>query len=343
MRFWKRGQHGVHLYYYFWQVGAYFVVKRLHRVTNFEMIHHVTFAQYWIPSFLALLGVPFIWGPVGGGESAPRAFWRDFSMHGKVFEAFRTLARSLAAVDPVTLMVARRARIALATTQETAARLRRLGARHVIVHAEFGMTQWERESFGRFPLRRGNPFRLISIGRLLHWKGFHLALRAFARLVAVHPDCEYWIINEGPEMDHLKVLARKLGVQSKVTFWGKLPTLDDVYHKLSECDVLVHPALHEAFGNVCLEAMAAGRPVVCLDLGGPALQVTEEAGIKPAASSPQQAVRDLADAFCKLASDSELRARLSLGARKRVEQCFDWDRKGLSMAEVYQSVSNDQP
>jgi glycosyltransferase involved in cell wall biosynthesis len=140
-------------------------------------------------------------------------------------------------------------------------------------------------------------------------------------------------------MNHLKALARKLGVENKVTFWGRLPTLQEVYSKLAKCDVLVHPALHEAFGNVCLEALASGRPVVCLDLGGPALQVTEESGIKVPAISPEQVVRDLADAFCKLASDPELRVRLGLGAMKRVEEHFDWDKKGLFMAKLYASLS----
>src|SRR2546430_4418443 len=41
-----------------------------------------------------------------------------------------------------------------------------------------------------------------------------------------------------------------------------------------------HPSLHDSGGWVCLEAMAAGRPVICLDLGGPGYQVTEESGIK---------------------------------------------------------------
>ncbi len=41
---------------------------------------------------------------------------------------------------------------------------------------------------------------------------------------------------------------------------------------------MVHPALHEAFGISCLEALAAGRPVICLNCGGPALQVTPEVG-----------------------------------------------------------------
>jgi len=85
--------------------------------------------------------------------------------------------------------------------------------------------------------------------------------------------------------------------------------------------------------------MAAGRPVVCLDLGGPALQVTEDTGIKVPAISPEQVVRDLANGFYKLASDPELRVRLSFGARKRVEEYFNWDKKGLFMAKLYQSLS----
>src|SRR5579864_6502517 len=81
--FWKRGLRGIHAYYYLWQLGAYLVARRLHRQVGFDLVHHVTFVNYWMPSFLVLLPVPFLWGPVGGGESAPRAFWHFFSLRGK--------------------------------------------------------------------------------------------------------------------------------------------------------------------------------------------------------------------------------------------------------------------
>jgi glycosyltransferase involved in cell wall biosynthesis len=136
----------------------------------------------------------------------------------------------------------------------------------------------------------------------------------------------------------LQKLVQNLGLASKVRFWGIIPR-SEVLGKLTDCNVLVHPSLHDSGGWVCLEAMAAGRPVVCLDLGGPALQVTEDTGIKVPATSPEQAVSDLAAAFYKLASSPELRARLSLGARERVEEHFDWDKKGLFMAKLYQSLS----
>jgi glycosyltransferase involved in cell wall biosynthesis len=334
----KKVGWGWQLYCYLWQIAAYFAGRRLHRKVGFDLIHHVTLGRYWMPSFLALLPVPFIWGPVGGGESTPRAFRWSFSLRGNISELARDLARKMGEYDPFVRHTARKATLALATTEQTAARLRKLGAQEVIVHPQFGMTREERQSFGLLPIKRQSPFRLISIGRLVPMKGFHLGLRAFARLHAIYSDCEYWIVNGGPEMDHLKGLARMLGVQNKVTFWGRLPTLQEVYSKLAECDGLVHPALHEAFGNVCLEAMASGRPVICLDWGGPALQVTEETGIKVKAGTPDEVVADLAKAMVRLAEDLELRVRMGEAARQRVKEHFDWVGKGDFISGIYESA-----
>jgi len=339
-RFWKRKQRGAHLYYYLWQIAIFFVARKLHRRIGFDVIHHITLGQYWVPSFLALLPIPFIWGPVGGGESAPRGFWGDFSSRGKVYETVRNLARNLASLNPVMRASASRSRVAIATTEQTALRLRELGAKHVEVHPQYGMTSREMQYFANFPIRQSGPFRLISMGRLIHWKGFHLSLRAFAKFQASYPDSEYWIVSSGPEGDHLKTLANVLGVERKVVFWGGFSTLQDVYKCLEQCDVLVHPALHEAFGNVCLEAMAAGRAVVCLDLGGPALQVSEETGIKVPARTPEQVVRDLATAFSRLAGDPTLRTRFGHAAQRRVGVDFNWDKKGEWMNRVYSSTVN---
>jgi glycosyltransferase involved in cell wall biosynthesis len=338
---WMKGQLGAEIHYYLWQLIAYFVGRRLHREVGFEIIHHVTVGKYWMPSFLALLPVPFIWGPVGGGESAPRAFWWSFSLRGKIFELARDLACKMGECDPFVRRTARKAALGLATSEQTAARLRKLGARHVVVHAQFGMTREARQFFRLLPLRRRGPFRIISMGRLLPWKGFHLGLRAFAKLQAIYPDCEYWIVNGGLEMDHLKALAGRLGVGHKVTFWGGLPTLHEVYSKLADCDVLVHPALHEAFGNVCLEALASGRPVICFDVGGPALQVTDATGIKVRACTPDQAVADLAAAMVRLATDPILRISMASASQRRVEEHFDWDSKGEFMAQVYAKAARD--
>lgn len=335
-RLWRKEQRG-HDYYYLWQLGAYLISRALHRQVRFDLVHHVTFVNYWMPSFLALLPVPFLWGPVGGGESAPRAFRRSFSLRGKVYEILRDLARCMGQLDPFVRLTARRARVGIATTEETAVRLRGLGCRRVMVLSQAGLPREEIAQLGGFAVRQCNPFRLVSVGDLLHLKGFELGLRAFARFQDRFPATEYWIIGDGPERKRLENLAQSLGLASMVRFWGTIPR-SEVLEKLADCDVLVHPSLHDSGGWVCLEAMAAGRPVICLDLGGPALEVAEETGIKIPAISPFQAIADLSVAMEKLARDPARRTRLGQAARERVSRLYNWEEKGKYLADLYNQV-----
>jgi glycosyltransferase involved in cell wall biosynthesis len=192
------------------------------------------------------------------------------------------------------------------------------------------------------PLHHGNPFRLVSIGRLLHWKGFHLGLMAFARLCREFPESEYYLIGTGPERHNLESLANKLGIAPHVRFLGAL-SRPRVLEKLLECDVLLHPSLHDSGNWVCLEAMAAGRPVICLALGGPALQVTESTGFKLPAVSPEQVIKDLAGSMARLAKDPALRRAMGEAGRQRVAECFSWDKKGELIQEIYQEVLGQCP
>ena len=340
MAFWKRGRRGLQLYYYLWQLGAYFAVRKLHREIGFDLVHHVTFVKYWAPSFLALLPLPFLWGPVGGAESAPLRFWFSLSFRGKLYELLRYFVRGLAKLDPFVRLTAQRAVMAMATTRETEERLRALGCRRVFVFPQVALPGAEIRLLGGMCARMTSPFRVVSIGYLMHFKGFDLGLRAFARFHREFPASEYWLIGEGPERGRLERLARELDVTGRVTFWGS-ETRTEVLEKLADCDVLLHPALHESGGLVSLEAMAAGRPVICLDLGGLALQVTEDTGIRVPAVSPQQAVAALAAALSRIARDPCLRASLARAGRERVQQHFNWERKGLCLASMYDQVSKN--
>ena len=91
---------------------------------------------------------------------------------------------------------------------------------------------------------------------------------------------------------------------------------------------------------MCLEAMAAGRPVVCLDLGGPGFQVTPATGIKISAGTPEQVVEDLSAALERLAADPLFCQRLGASGRSRVERDFSWERKGEHMAGLYAHLAS---
>jgi len=334
-RFWKRGGRGVHLYYALWQIGAYFVARNLHRRVGFDLMHHVSFVNYWLGSLLPFLPVPFVWGPVGGGESYPTSFLRSFGWRGRLYELLRAAVRRLAERNPVLRLAASRVMVALGTTRETGERLERLCGRPVEVLSQVGMSREEIAFLGSLPRKRHGPLRVLSIGRLLHWKGFHLGLLAFAQIAEECENSEYHLIGDGPEARRLVRLAERLGVGARVRFWGAIRR-EEALDQLGASSVLLHPSLHDSGGWVCLEAMAAGRPVICLDLGGPATQVTPETGFLIPARTPQQAVADIAAVLRRIASDPTLRARLGEAGRKRAERIFDWEAKGREMNQVYE-------
>ncbi len=324
---------GMQLHYYLWQIQAYFVAKQLHREIDFDLTHHVTFVRHSSPSFLCLLPIPFVWGPVGGGESAPLTYWQDFNFKNRAYETLRSVWRWIGEQDPFARMTARRSAIAFATTADTARRIREMGATQVRVLSQCNLSEPEFDRLAQCPPPNACPTRFISIARLLHWKGLHLGLQAFAHTQLT--DAEYLILGEGAELPRLQALVHELGIKDRVKFLGHLPR-EEVLVKLGESSVLVHPSLHDSGGLVCLEAMAAGRPVICLDLGGPAVQVTAKTGFLIPALNPHQSIADIATAMCRLAQDVDLCIEMGKAGEQRAREIFTWDAQGKLYAQIYE-------
>ena len=332
------GQSGaMQIHYYLWQIQAYFVARRLHQEINFDAAHHVTFVKYSSPSFLALLPIPFVWGSVGGGESAPKPFWQDFSLKAKVYEFARSIARGIGERDPFVAITAEKSSVIRVTTKDTAARIYRLGVKieHLQISSESSLPKAEIARISGYQASDTATVRFISMGRLLHWKGFHLGIKAFAQ--ANLSNAEYWVVGDGAELEPLKTLAQELGVDDKVKFWGRLPR-EQTLTKLGQAQVLVHPSLHDSGGWVCLEGMAAKKPVICLDLGGPAIQVTEKTGIKVAAHNPIQTTAELAIAMERLARNPELRASMGEAGLELVQESFSLEGMGRELDRLYTSI-----
>ncbi|MEA5598353.1 glycosyltransferase family 4 protein [Rivularia sp. UHCC 0363] len=333
---WRWGQSGaMQIHHYLWQIQAYFVARKLHRQIDFDVIHHVTFAKYSNPSFLSFLPVPFVWGPVAGGESAPFEFWQDFSWSSYAYEIARNLARVLGELDPFVRLTAKKSTVIQATTEETAQQLYKMGVNNVEVVPAIGLPQEDIDFLSNYAIPDGNQIRFISIGRLLHWKGFHLGLRAFA--CANLPNAEYWILGDGAEFHRLQTLAENLGIAQRVKFWGKL-SREETLTKLRDCHVLVHPSLHDSGGWVCLEAMAAGRPVICFNLGGPAVQVTPETGFKVLASNPNEALKDIASAMTQLVKNPQMLINMGEAGRKLVRETYSWQFRGERLSQLYKQM-----
>jgi glycosyltransferase involved in cell wall biosynthesis len=176
------------------------------------------------------------------------------------------------------------------------------------------------------------------VGRLAPWKGQHVFLDAVARLVAAHPEMRARLVGSamfGDDVryeEQLREQAERLGITGRVELAG---FTDDVRAELAQLTVAVHAStLPEPFGQVVVEAMAAGVPVVASAAGGPAEVVTD--GVDGLLVAPGDADA-LADALGRLLEDRNLRKALA-EAGARTAQRFRPERIAAEVEAVYRSM-----
>jgi glycosyltransferase involved in cell wall biosynthesis len=110
------------------------------------------------------------------------------------------------------------------------------------------------------------------------------------------------IVGQGTEEARLKAEASRLGLEQSVYFSSWLPK-SELLALYSTHDALLFPSLHDSGGTVVVEAIAHGRPVICLDLGGPPVTVDPQCAriVSTSGRTEEQVIRGIADAILELA------------------------------------------
>lgn len=329
---WKKGGRGVHLYYALWQRNVVSVARIAHSMHHFDLVHHLTFGVWRQPTQLHRLGLPTIFGPVGGGESAPASLVRTLPASARAWEMIRSLANDTAMLSPGLRLCLKNSRWVIAKTSETAERLRGVG-RPSCVSLEIGIDA--EQIVPRIERPASDSLKCLFAGRLIGLKGVHLAIEALARARQTGSHASLTIVGRGPMRGRLESLARRLNVDDHVTFvdWLDQAGLFEEYRRH---DVLLFPSLHDSSGNVILEAFAHGLPAVCLKLGGPGTLVNTANGI--AVDPFNDPVGGLSAALTALSSDPDLRRRLGRGARQYAEKASWSD----AVAAVYLPIEQNQ-
>ena len=333
-RRWKKGRRGVHLYYLLWQWLAYRRARALHGADPFDRVHHVTFVSVRQPSFMGGLGVPFVFGPVAGGERVPRWLLGSLGWRAHAYERWRDALTRLAMRDPLVRRTLRQAVAIYVTSEQTAALIPPRYRRKSRTRLAIGWASWEKDpepDTEREPPPSDGHFRVLYVGALLMWKGPHLALRAYARAFGSRPDASLTIAGSGLAAAALERLAAELALGDRVRWTGQLPRAK-LWRLYRENDVLLFPSLRDSGGMVVLEALAHGVPAICLDLAGPGMIVDETCGVAIAAGDrdEDEIVESLAEALRRLARDPALRDRLARGGRRRVK-ALTWEGKAAEI------------
>jgi len=319
--FWKKWPGGVYIYNLIWQVGAYLLAARCANRIRFDWVQHITFGVFRQPSLMGLLGIPFIFGPVGGGERAPYNLRKSFPIRGRILDKIRDIFNSFARINPLTRFTYQKANIILCKTKETLLQLPASCQNKSRVQIEIGIDTLDKPTAKTLI---AGDFRLLYVGRLIYWKGLHLALLALARVRLINTTVRLTVIGSGPDEVWFHELTRKLGIAEAVDWHPWLPRYE-VMAMYKQHDAFVFPSLHDSSGNVVLEALSCGLPVICLDLGGPAFIVDESCGIviNTFNSSEDDVVNAITHSIILLLKDVVFFHTIAEGAFKRALR-FSW-------------------
>jgi glycosyltransferase involved in cell wall biosynthesis len=177
-------------------------------------------------------------------------------------------------------------------------------------------------------------FVVMSVGRLVGWKGYQYGIRAVSMLR--DPRMKYVIVGDGDHRMELEKEVRKLGVEDRVVFTGSIPSREmPAYYSVA--DTVLFPTIgdDDAFPNSLCEAMACGKPAVGTTRGGiPEGIVEGETGFLVPPGNAEAIVGRIA----ALANDKGRVEHMGTMARRHAEEFFSWDLLVERLARGFEDV-----
>lgn len=302
----------------------------------FDLVHFLTWGGVRMPVFGWRMEVPYVIGPVGGGEEAPLSYCRSLGTRVFLKECLRKLSNRLCIIDPLLRKGYRHAKCVYAYTFESRKLVVASGAQNCEVKLPIGVKQ---ELLNK-PLRdradaTNKPLRLIFVGRLLYWKCPLTVIAVYREVLQRGLDVELTIVGLGPEHSRLQMAMRTLPSCARVKYEPMLPH-NELLALLAEQDLAIFPSLHDSGGYFVLESMACGVPVLALALGGPKELLKNGGGIlvQVERMKHKQAIIEFADHIQRLAHEESTLRNLREVARASAF-LFTWP---LPISRIYEQL-----
>jgi glycosyltransferase involved in cell wall biosynthesis len=160
---------------------------------------------------------------------------------------------------------------------------------------------------------------IISVGRLVPWKGFETLITTFARLKKKDPDLTLFIVGSGPDLEKLEGVARDSGVSDSVIFAGAVDH-SALLRYLRAADVFVLNTSYEGFSHLIIETMSVGTPVITTMVGGNPEVIDD--GVSGYLVSPND-TDALGKRIMKLLTDKAVHSRIVAEATKKINSFSD--------------------
>jgi glycosyltransferase involved in cell wall biosynthesis len=314
-----------------WQVAAY----RHMAATGlkFDVIHHTGWGSIHLGSQLWRLPAPLVFGPVGGGQTAPAGYWRYFGRDWPL-EAVRNVAtNSLLGLNPLSTQTVRNAAVTLATNRDTVSTCKGLGARDVRYSLAEGLPADWIASPRRKPA--GVP-TVLWVGRMLPRKAPTLAVRGFAELRRMIP-ARLVMAGDGPLLEQVRELVGQLGIADSVDLPGRVQW-SDLVGMYDEASAFLFCSLRDSSGSQFLEALGRGLPAVALAMHGVGDTETGIAAIKvPVEPRPEEMPAQIGKALHTMVTGDDWEDRSAAGVHWAAGNT--WAAKAEAATRIYEELT----
>ena len=319
--------------YYHWQRLAYRKARELHRKHCFSLVHQINARTFREPGYTWRLGIPYVWGPMGGTQNFPVAFLAGMPLVEQIAERAHNIGNLISLRRPRVKRAAKHASVLLAVNSANKSDFERAFRRRVELLPETAIDAVRRPETAKFRAR--GPLNILWSGESARSKALPLLLEALANL---GHDVEYQlhILGDGPLDMEREALAAQLGVVRRCTFFGDRRT-EQVLDQLEWAHLFVCTSLRDGSDKMILEALGHGVPVMCFGHQSVDDIVTPSCGIKIPVTHPGHAVAAMASSIRALAQDRNRLLQLSAGACDRARN-YLWSENAARITSIYRSL-----
>ena len=324
-------------YYWFyrlWQKKAYKYAIELHKKEKFDLVHQVSLIGYREPGYLWKLGIPFIWGPLGGLNQTAWCLLKGMGIHAKIYFGMRNIINAYQKrFSRVVRQAAANADTIFVSDPQGIDDVKKLWHKVPSIMREVG-TSSSKPIHLPSEHRPGTPLKICWIGELIPLKALDILLDALP--LCTNP-MQVEVLGKGPQLKKWKTKCKTLGICDRVTFHGFIPH-HAVKTVMENCHILCVTSIKEGgTSTVVLEALQCGLPIIALNHCGHASVINDTCGIKIDIKSRQQVVLDLAYNLDNLANDEAHRKSMSEAAIKHSLN-FTWEATEIQLSEVYREA-----
>ena len=327
LRFWKKGMRGVRTYYSIWQSRTNKIVKKTMIENDIKIYHLLTYGNaLWKASKFGMKQT-FIWGPTGGVDTIPKEYSKHYTAKARFIEWARRCVVKMLPINHGFKKRCKNADLILCKSYNMQNAVPEKYRDKAKLFTDVAVDIKEKEVSKA--LHHSTKF--LAVGKLDAWRGFDLLIEAFALALKENENITLDILGIGIDDERIHRLIQDFGVASHVNQIGEV-RIDEYEEYMSDCDVVVNPALKEGAVTVSFDSMAYKKPLICVDTGGYTRYFTNDYAVVLKREGRAKLIRELKTGILKMTDEL---VRRQLGEKAFQEGMkYTWEDKGKEIEKL---------